>query len=311
MRNISGRLGLIALFAVSFSFFLYLSFPYGVLKEALSAQVQMASGMTVRIEDLGPAFPFGFRATGVEVIGGGGAKIGFSRVSIRLGLLQLLLLRLGISVDAQAANKGYLDLDLGFPIFKIFATGGALPSAVSLEAKNFPLDGFVSYALKQAASTGSAGAMAGPLLGALGFKGNLDGEVSVNLDSSNVAQSTGTAKLVFSSAALILSDPSIGLPDQVFKSAKIQADMNSGTLKIDPSTRFMADEMELGIDGKINLKASIPASDLDLKVLVHLGGGLGEKFGWVMDGLSGGASKGGHLSMQVRGTIEAPVTAGL
>lgn len=311
MDKISNKVGLIGLFFVSFFLFLYLSFPYGVLKEAIASQIQVATGVNVRIEELGPAFPFGFEARDVELSGGGGAKVSFKEVGIRFSFLQLLLLRLGINIDVEAANKGYVEVDLGFSIVKLMSGAAALPSVVSVNAKSFPLDTLVSYGLKQLAADGAGGAMAGPILGALGFRGNLDGKVSVVLDSSALSQSSGDVQLAFSNAALILSDPSIGLPDQVFKVSQLKATMASGSLKIDPSSRFASDELELGVDGKINVKNSFNASDLDLKLLVKLSGGLGEKFGWVMDGLSGGASKGGNLNLQIRGTVGMPVPTGM
>lgn len=311
MEKVTGKLGLVALFLFSFFVFLYLSFPYGVLKEAIASQVQLATGMSVRIEQLGPAFPFGFTARDVELSGSGGAKVALKNVSIKLSILQFLLLRLGVSVGVEALDKGYIDLDIGFPLLKLVTGNVTLPSAVDLESKAFPLDNLVSYGLKHAAASGAAGPMGGPLLGALGFRGNLDGKASLSIDSDAVSQSTGDVRLTFSKAALILSDPSIGLPDQEFKTAQIKASMNGGSLKIDPASRFASDELELGIDGKVNVKNSFSASDLDLKLLVKLSGKLNDTFGFLMDGFSGGASKGGSLNLQIRGTVGSPVQTGM
>lgn len=311
MDKISNKIGLVLLFFVSFVFFLYLSFPYGVLKEAISSQVQMSTGVVLRIEELGPAFPFGFSARNLEISSNGGTKVNFKEVSVRFSPLQLFLLRLGINVEIEASNKGYLDSDIGFGILKLVSGAPLVPSHLKVSAKAFPLDSLVSYGLRQAVSGSSASAIAGPLLEALAFRGKLEGTAAVSIDAKAMAQSTGDIKLAINDAALILSDPSIGLPDQIFKTAQIRATMEGGVFKIDPATRFASDELEFGADGKINVKNSFNASDLDLKLIVRLSGGLGEKFGWVMDGLSGGASKGGNLNLQVRGTVGAPVATGL
>jgi hypothetical protein len=311
MSKISNKLGLVGLFVFTFFIFLYLSFPYGVLKEAVASQVQLATDIGVRIEELGPAFPFGFVAKDVELSGTGGVKLNFKEVGIRLSILQLFLLKLGVNIEAIGMNNGVLDLDLGFGIFKLFGSDGMIPSTVVLKAKSFPLDGIATFAFKQAAAKGAGGPMAGPLLGALGFRGELDGKAKVDIDVKAMPQSTADLNLIFNKAALVLSDPTIGLPDQQFKSAMLKASMASGMLSIQPDTRFTADELELGIDGKVNVKNVIASSDMDLKLLVKLSGGLGEKFGWVMDGISGGASKGGSLNLQIRGTLGAPVTSGM
>lgn len=307
MKRISAHFGMVALFCFSFIVFLYWSFPYGVLKEALSSQIQVATGMNVRMADLGPAFPLGFNANDVEISGGGDAKVAFKSVSVRLSIWQLFLMRVGINVDIHSGNKGELEFSAAYGLFSLLSGNVSLPSRISLTAEAFPLDGIVSYVLKQAVASGVGGPVAGPILSALGFRGSLNGTALINLDSTSMSQSTGDVKLVFKDSALLLNDPSIGLPDQIFKTAQITASMLNGTLKIDPNSKFASDELMIGLDGKIGIKNVMAQSDLDLKLAVKLSGGLGDKFGWVMDGLSGGASKGGNLNLQLRGTIGAPV----
>lgn len=307
MKRISANFGMVALFLFSFVVFLYWSFPYGVLKEALSSQIQVATGMNIRMADLGPAFPLGFSANDVEISGGGDAKVGFKSVSVRLAIWQLFLLRLGINLDIEAGTKGDLGVGVAYGLPALLSGNIQLPTHLSVNADEFPLDGIVSYALKQAVASGAGGAIAGPILSALGFRGKLNGTVALSLDAASMSQSSGEVKLVFKDSALLLNDPTIGLPDQVFKTAQINASMSAGTLKIDPASKFASDELMIGSEGKISVKNVIAQSDLDLKLAVRLSGGLGEKFGWVMDGLSGGASKGGNLNLQLRGTVGAPV----
>lgn len=311
MKKISANFGMIALFIFSFIVFLYWSFPYGVLKEALSSQIQVATGVNVRMEDLGPAFPLGFNAKDVEISGGGDAKVAFKSVTIRVALWQLFLLRLGINLDIESGKNGELEFGLAFGLPGLITKSNLVPSRITLSADSFPLDGIVSYGLKQAVASGAGGAMAGPIISSLGFRGNLTGSAVVHLDSASMSQSTGDIKLVFNDSALLLNDPSIGLPDQVFKTAQITASMAGGSLKIEPTSKFASDELMIGADGKIAVKNNFSASDLDMKLAVKLSGGLGDKFGWVMDGLSGGASKGGSLNLQLRGTVAAPVTTPL
>ena len=311
MKRISANFGMVALFCFSFVVFLYWSFPYGVLKEALSSQIQVATGMNVRMADLGPAFPLGFNASDVEISGGGDAKVAFKSVGVRLSVWQLFLLRLGVSMDIESGNKGDLEFGVAYGLVSLLTGSASLPSRVTVDADGFPLDGIVSYALKQAVASGVGGPVAGPIISSLGFRGKLNGTAVISLDSTSMSQSTGDIKLAFKDSALLLNDPAIGLPDQVFKSAQINASMVNGTLKIDPASKFASDELMIGVDGKIGVKNVMAQSDLDLKLAVKLSGGLGDKFGWVMDGLSGGASKGGNLNMQVRGTMAAPVTTPL
>jgi hypothetical protein len=311
MDKVSTKVGLVFLFFGSFFIFLYLSFPYGVLKEALSTQVFASTGMTIRIEELGPAFPFGFDANGVEIGDHSTARLSFKEVRLTLSPFQLFFFRLGVHARVESVGKGRMDVSLGFPLHRLFGRNGFIPSSLSLNAKSFPLDSIVSYGLKHLASSGVGGPLAGPVLGALAFRGNLNGDVNVSIDQEAISQSKGDVSLSVANASLILSDPAIGLPDQIFKSAQIKGSMASNIFAIARDTRFQSDELELGVDGKINVKNTVTASDLDLKVLVKLSGGLADKFGWVMDGLTSGASKGGSLNLQLRGTLGAPVSTTL
>ena len=311
MNNLKTKFSLVVIFILSFLIFLYWSFPYGVLKETISTQLQAATGINMRIGHLGPAFPFGFKTEDLEIAGSSGKKIEFQTATIRLNIFSLFLLNLGVNVDLTTKNKGELDADLAFAIPALLKGQLALPSSVDVTAKAFPLDDIVSYGLKQVAASGAGGPAAGPLIAAMGFRGKLNGTVTLSLDSSAPAQSTGKVKLSLNDSALVLSDPSLGFPDQLFKSAQISADLGGGVLKVDPSSRFTAEDLDLGADGRVMLKKTFGSSELDMKMFMKLSGGLSEKFGWVMEGLSGGAAKGDGLHLQIRGTVDAPVTTTL
>ena len=49
------------LFGFSFTLFLYLTFPYEVLKEAVAAQISKATGYNVQIGDMSVALPLGIK----------------------------------------------------------------------------------------------------------------------------------------------------------------------------------------------------------------------------------------------------------
>ena len=306
MKDIKTKISMVVLFLLSFMFFLYWSFPYGVLKEMISTQIQLSTGTVVRIGELGPAFPFGFRAEDLEIGGSNGKNVQFQTATVRVNLLSLLLLNLSVNLELVAKNNGSFDGDVAFSIPAILKGGIGVPSKISFTAKSFPLDDLVSYGIRQAASHGLGGEAGGSFITAIGFRGKLNGDVSLDLDSSSPAQSTGKVKLAFNDAALMLSHEPIGLPDQVFKSAQLAMDLSGGVLKIDPATRFTGQELDLGADGRVTLKNPMGRSEMDVKVFVKLSGGLSEKFGWVMEGLPEGVGAGGNLNMQIRGTFDAP-----
>jgi type II secretion system protein N len=298
--------GMVALFLGSFLFFLYLSFPYGVLKEAIASQVQLATGMTLRMESFGPTFPLGFSADGVEIYKGSSARLKVKSMTVSLSVWQMFLARLGINIDVEDQKGGEIDLGIGFGVFDLLSGNGGLPSVVSMRAKSFEIDSLTAFAIQTAVDQGIGGPMAGPLLGKLGLRGKLSGTLDLSLNGKVLAQSSGDIKVQLRDSVLVLSDPSLNFPDQAFKMAQITANMASGTINVDPSTRFTTADLDMGVEGKVALRAQMANSDLSLKAFVRLQGLLGEQYGVLVDAISNGMSKNGSLNLQIAGTVGAP-----
>lgn len=306
MRNPKTIAAMVLLFISSLLFFLYLSFPYGVLKEALSSQIQLATGITVRMESLGPAFPFGFSAGGVEIYKGRSPRVKVKEVTAKLSVLQLFMLRLAVAVEAEDPKGGDLFVSVGYGVFDLFSGNAGLPSKISMAANSFGLDSLASFAIQTAVDSGVGGAIAGPLLAKLGLRGNLTGKADLSFNAKAPSQSSGMVKVALTDSVLVLSDPSLNFPDQEFKTAQISANLGGGSLNIDPSSRLTTADLDVGVDGKVALRSSFSSSDLSLKAFLKLQGLLGEQYGMLIDGLSNGMAKNGSLSLQITGTVGAP-----
>jgi len=306
MRKPKTIIAMIVLFLFSLLFFLYLSFPYGVLKEAISSQIQLATGITVRMESLGPAFPFGFAANGVEIYKGRSPRVKVKEITAKVSLVQLLMLRLGVAVEAEDMKGGDLAVSIGYGLLDLVTGNVGLPSKVSMSAKSFGLDSLASFAIQIAVDSGVGGAIAGPLLAKLGLRGNLTGKADLSLNAKSPSQSSGLVKVALTDSVLVLSDPSLNFPDQAFKTAQISANLGGGALNIDPSTRLTTADLDVGVDGKVALRSSVSSSDLSLKAFLKLQGLLGEQYGMLVDGLSNGMAKNGSLSLQITGTVASP-----
>ena len=293
------------LFGFSFTLFLFLTFPYEVLKEAVAAQISKATGYNVQIGDMSAALPLGVKAEDIRVDSpNGSASLEIKGLKARVSVLGLFAGQLGLSLDASA-GKGDLSVSVNFSIFDLVG-GNPAPKRLNVEAKNFPLDGLVSFALNLAASSPTANPMVAPLLSAVGVSALLNGSADFKLDAKNPIQSTGNADLHLTNAVLKLSHPSLGLPDQVFKKALIKAKVENGSVVIDRSSGFIADELELLADGKVMLRSQPGASQLDMKIIFRLNAGLKEKFGFLIDAMTGSATSEGRLTMQVRGSLDEP-----
>ena len=308
MKRLAQVLVLIGLFLVSFILFLYLTFPYEVLKEKIAGTISQATGVNVRIGELGPDLLVGLEARDVKVTSANGAStIHVKTLTVELNLLDLLLGQLHVDFGATA-GAGELDAGIDFGIFSLIA-GNFAPSRITLESKSFPLDPFIEFGLGAVASMPGGNPMLAPLLGAIGVSAQLNAKASLDLNSKNPVQSKGELELQLANAILKLSHPSLGLPDQELKKALIKAKVENGTFILDPSSGIVSDELQLNPEGKITLKSQADASLLDMKIVFKLDRGLKEKFGFLIDAASGNASADGKLTMQVRGPLSGPAVS--
>ncbi len=296
---------LVALFLVSFVLFLFLTFPYEVLKESLAAEISQSTGYIVRIGDMSADFPLGLTAEAVKIEAPtGAASLSFKTLSVDVSVLKFLLGKVSVELSATAGS-GEFELDADFGILDLIANQ-PVPKHFSFVSKNFPLDDIAGFALNNAASSPTANPMVAPLLSAIGVSALLNGKADFSLDAKNPTQSTGEMEISLAKAVLKLSHPSLGLPDQEFKKASIGAKVEAGNVVFAKNSGFVSDELELLTEGKITLKQQPLNSLLDMKVVFRLNKGLKEKFGFLIDAMTGSATSEGQLTMQLRGPMEQP-----
>lgn len=305
MKRTLQILSLICFFFISFLLFLYLTFPYEVLKEQIALGVAQVTGFNMRLGQLGPDLPIGLEAKDVKLTASNGASsMQVKTLSVELGLASLFLGQLHVDVGATAGS-GMLRAGIDFSLLSL-ATGAVFPSRITLESKAFPLDTFIDFALNTIANTPSSNPMLAPLLGAIGVSAQLNANASLDLNTKNPTQSKGDVDIQLAKAVLKLSHPTLGLPDQQLKKAIIKARLDSGTLILDKSSGIVSDELQISPEGKITLKPVPAASQLDMKVALKLDRGLKEKFGFLLDAASGTATADGQLTMQLRGPLSGP-----
>ena len=305
MKKVLNALVYVLLFFASFALFLFITFPYEVLKESLSAEISQATGFTVRIGEMAASLPLGVTAKKIVIESpDGAASMTLSSLSADVSILRLFLGRVHAGAEVKAGS-GMMETGLDFGIMDL-VRGIAVPRHIAFDAKAFPIDEAVKFGLSMAASSPTANPMVAPLLSAIGVSGGLNAKVDLDLDNKNPADSSGSLDLNLTKAVLKLSNPSLGLTDQEFKKAQIKAKVEKGLVVFDNSSGFISEELELTTEGKITLKAVPTASLLDLKIAFKLDKGLKEKFGFVIDAIVGNAQSDGKLTMQVRGPMEQP-----
>jgi type II secretion system protein N len=294
--------GYFVLFVASFMVFLFLTFPYEVLKETISTNVSKMIGAELRIGALSPRLPLGMKAENVRIkLKTGESSINVSELEAGAALLPLLW---GTArAYASLSNLGgSFDLNIDLPIFKMIS-GIIFPSAVTVAADNYPIDDLSDFALTLSSQGRNVNPLVSQVLSQLGFGGRLGADIDLEIDTTNVAKSTGNARITLKSAFLKLQD-SLGLPDQAFSRAEISGNIDKGQFKFDPKSGLTSDGFGFDLAGFIKLKPDVMKSDLNLSIVLSLKEQLKEILGILIDGGTGT----GKMKLSVKGSLLYPRT---
>ena len=289
----------VVLFFMFFLIFSYLTFPYGILKEAISAKLSKESGYIIRMGQLEPDFPLGFEIKNLEVITDlDKPSLNINYLSIECDLLYLFLGKIGIEVSVEGKKGDYLGVNGRMPLWQLLAPN-PIPTEINLEANSFEIANIMTFFLQIAASD-PKNLMAG-LLQKVGVVGQMDGSIDLELDQENLDASTGNMSLKLNNGALTVDEPALGLSKQEMKKALIQAKVEGGKFLIDNNSGFHTQDLLMDFSGSIQLKEPILRSGLDLQISVKLLENLKRQFGLFLD-MAGGRN--GKITVNLRGTLD-------
>lgn len=298
----SGKLVYILLFIGSFFFFLYLTFPYGVLKEAFVTQINRSTGLEVKVEEFGPKLPIGFVAEGVTITKGdvaGAVKI--QSIEVSLVIFRLFLWQLGLESEIVSHNGGTLEADARWGLNQVISGNNMVPSSVEVDAQDFDFSQIASIGLKTYAE--SANNLIKGTLSKMKLSGSLNGRVEADLDVNDPMLSSGLIDLKLAKAALDMNDPNLNLAKQVFTKATIQANLQGGRFNIDKASGFHSQELMVDIDGYAQLKNPLPSSLLNIGLDLKIVGNLKENFDFIL-GMMGGSN--GEAKYKLSGSVGRP-----
>ena len=296
-----GKSVYISLAIVSFFFFFFVSFPWGILKEAIVAQVRGVSPIGVQISELGPSFPVGFQADGIKLTSADGSKQAeLKHIEINVSILSLLIGNLGLSVEAEDMQGGELSLDTGLSISKLMS-GQAIPNDVDLNSKNFSLGPLVSLGLN--VYSDHANELIKGLIKQIDLRGKLNGIAKLSINSSTPTQSKGEVKLNIKDMILAINDPNLDIAPQKFKKAIVSAKMKSGSFSVNKVSGFHSGELVVDLSGILKFSKPINRSNLNFNIDLKLMGGLQENFGFL---LSMGGGSDSNAKYRITGTLGRP-----
>ena len=94
------------LFVVCFLFFVYLTFPFNILKESLVMKLNKATGLNIAVFDMSPSLLLGVEAQGVSLKTATGQEVKFSAIEASLSTWHLFIGRFALCVrGARCTGK--------------------------------------------------------------------------------------------------------------------------------------------------------------------------------------------------------------
>lgn len=272
---------------LSFFFFLYLTFPYGVIKEVASVKITeqiQASGypVSVRIGALKPYWFTGLELNNVVVknVSDPTAVVKLGEVITRVSVLPLFIGRLSVSTRVTQAG-GSLELDAKIPISSLIK-GAPNPRMIEVNLKNFAIDGFFNHLLAiPKASKDPAMILVQPILSKTTAGGSLTGRMAFE----NIDKMTGAINLNLVNLFLHINDETLKIPQQNFSTAKIDIKYQNNTL-IFNDTKLEAPDIGIALSGNISLPESrnaVAEANLDMTLTMH--GAIEKSLGMIVPNL--------------------------
>jgi type II secretion system protein N len=260
----------------SFLFFLYFTFPYGVLKEVLVVQVadnMGRSGMPIRLSigSLKPYWFTGVQLQNVNFTNRNESKVSakFPEITARLQLLPLLIGKVKVNAEITQA-KGNFEASVTVPILSL-VRGTGVPSSAEIQFTDFSLEPFLQHGIaivKQSKDT--AAILIGPLLAKTTAGGSLFGKLNLeNADTSSFARAIGTVKLNLQNGYLHIADETLKIPRQNFKTANLDLRYESAAISFGKDSKFSAEDLDIGLSGKIDIPetpGTPPIANLELEL---------------------------------------------
>lgn len=285
----------------SFVFFFYLAFPYRILKDAIATNVSSQGGIYLSIGDLSPTLGAGMEASDITLVATGGATLKLSKVHVDLSLWRVIIGQIGAEVSIEDAEGGEFSLEANLGLFDLLKGSNLiLPRYLAVKADKFVLTPVVNILLAKLAASPSTNSFVRPLLSSIGFSGSISSDISLDLNSSDLSQSTGGGSIQLVKTKLSF-DPNMNIPDQQFDKALIKVNIASGQVLIDKSSALSSSDITVTPTGKVNLDSEVDRSKLDLGVNIELKGRLKAQLADILSIFIPNA--GSEINLRVEGAI--------
>lgn len=269
--SFSARVGFTLYVLVCLVVFIYMRFPYDMLKDRLEQALSMALTADVSVGHMSAHLPLGLAADGLDI---NGVPVA-TRLTFRPELTPLLSGRLGVDVSARLVS-GSLDGSVQTPLSDIGGSVELIVDADSVDPSSFSK--FLPPHIQP--------------------KGSISGHAEIEGDPESMERIQGTVTMVWKDGSIPLDIPVLPMDALGFRTLQVDAHMDKGILTIKRAE--LNGDMSATVNGAIRLRDVLERSRLNLTGEVSVPENMKSMLGIRGDNASGG------IKFSLRGTVGSP-----
>lgn len=306
---------------ISFFIFLYLSFPFNVVREVFvsrinESMIQSQLPLRLTLGRIGPVFPVGVSLENLEItnINVPEAKLKIKSAEVSPSLLSLFTGSLSLSIDIEQAG-GSLDVEFTSGISGLTKSLNSRsfrlpPAEVAIQLKSFQIQPFIAGFLGYVRSSNNPAVKTFESLLQTDVSGLLSGKIrAINPEpGDSVDNMTVDVEIDIAKGAFEITDENLAIPRQTFTEAKLYAKLRKKIFTISEKTKFNANDIKLALSGDLKLSDNLDVTDIKLKMSLKLLGRFKENFDFTLPvgiGCSPAKMVEGEMDVEFSGVIGA------
>ncbi|NBO37822.1 type II secretion system protein GspN [bacterium] len=276
---------------ISFIVFLYVSFPFNVVKEVAVSNVneifiQMKSPMRLSVASFRPRFPLGLNFEDIQLsnVNDPLANVKIGKASVSIGVIPLFWGSVSTNLKLTQSG-GSLEVDSSQSIRSLTKMGSVRgarlpPGNFRVDFSSFEIKPFIANALAYVRSSNDPSLQTIQSFLRTEVSGQISGVVKVSLPDPGESFDKALADidLKIGKAYFELKDENLAIPRQEFTESRIKAKLNKKSLEVLQETKFIANDLGVELAGRMNISDALDITDVKLNLGLALRGKIEENF---------------------------------
>ncbi|MEN9530227.1 MAG: hypothetical protein RI932_2100 [Pseudomonadota bacterium] len=276
----------------SFVLFLYLSFPFNVVKEVLIGKVndtfmQNSIRLRLTVGNFKIKLPVGLSFEDIQLtnVNEPSSVLKLGKATVSLSPLSLFVGKLSAQVRVEQSG-GNFELETSHGISDLISLGNArravmIPKGtVDLDFVRFDLKPLVSNFLTYYRTSNDPSLQTIMPFLSTEIGGQLNGKIKVDMSSTtdSLEKLNADVDLKIQKAYLEMKNETLPIPRQEFSDARIKIKLAKKSLDVLPETKFIANDLGVSLSGRFSISDMMDVTDMKLKLGLSLKGKLEENY---------------------------------